>query len=58
MHEFRIILQNNKILWIRYKIKTFYENNTAVRIIGICTDITEKKNKTNEGKNQLAENQP
>jgi PAS domain-containing protein len=58
MHEFRIILQNNKILWIRYKIKTFYENNTAVRIIGICTDIAEKKNKTNEGKDQLAENQP
>jgi two-component system, sensor histidine kinase PdtaS len=42
-NDFRIILPNQEIRWIRATGKTYYEGDRAVRMTGLCMDITERK---------------
>jgi two-component system, cell cycle sensor histidine kinase and response regulator CckA len=42
-NDYRIILPNQEIHWIRAIGKTFYDKDTPMRMTGICIDITERK---------------
>lgn len=42
--DFRINLAEDKVAWISCKAQVFYDDNgTAVRVLGVVTDITESK---------------
>ncbi|MFA5856937.1 MAG: PAS domain S-box protein [Candidatus Pacearchaeota archaeon] len=41
---YRIIKPNKEIIWIEALGNTYYKDNKAIRMSGICIDITEKKN--------------
>jgi PAS domain S-box-containing protein len=43
-NDYRIILPSGEIRWIRVSGRTFYDNNDVpLRMVGLCTDITELK---------------
>jgi PAS domain S-box-containing protein len=42
-NEYRIIVENNEIRWIRATGKTFYKHDKPIRMIGLCIDITKSK---------------
>jgi PAS domain S-box-containing protein len=46
INEYRIILPEGTIRWIRAFGKTYYENSKPVRMVGLCMDITETKQTT------------
>jgi len=48
INEYRVILPNNEVHWIRATGRTFYENDTPVRMIGLCMDITDRLQLENE----------
>jgi PAS domain S-box-containing protein len=53
INEYRIILHNGQVRWISSVGKGFYdENSRPIRMIGICTDITERK-KTEQMKDEF-----
>ena len=41
--DYRIILPNKEIRWIRDTGRTFYKNGIPIRMSGICMDITDSK---------------
>jgi PAS domain S-box-containing protein len=43
LNEYRIILPNNEIRWIRAFGSTYYENDKPTRMVGLCQDITKQK---------------
>ncbi len=43
INDYRLLLSDGKICWIRAVGKVFYENDKSVRMIGLCMDITERK---------------
>ena len=43
INDYRIVLPDKKIRWIRATGKTIYDNNNPIRMIGLCMDITERK---------------
>jgi PAS domain S-box-containing protein len=42
-NDYRIILPNQEIRWIRSIGRTFYDKDTPIRMTGICIDITKLK---------------
>jgi PAS domain S-box-containing protein len=42
-NDYRIILPNQEIRWIRAIGKTFYDENKPIRMTGLCIDITADK---------------
>jgi PAS domain S-box-containing protein len=44
LNEYRIIVENDEIHWIRSTGKTFYKEEIPHRMLGLCIDITEQKN--------------
>ena len=48
INDYRIVLPNKEIRWIRATGKTYYENNIPVRMTGLCQDITELKKSEQE----------
>jgi len=43
VNDYRIILSDQKIRWIRAIGKTFYDENKPVRMLGLCLDVSEQK---------------
>ncbi len=43
LNDYRVLLPNGSIRWIRATGRTYYEGGRAVRMIGLCTDVTERK---------------
>jgi PAS domain S-box-containing protein len=43
MNDYRIILPNKEVRWIRAIGNTFYEGDRPTRMLGLCLDITELK---------------
>ena len=43
VNEYRIILPNNELRWIRSKGSTIYSDGKPVRMIGLCFDISQEK---------------
>ena len=41
--EYRIVLADRQICWVRSIGKTYYEGDMPVRMAGLCLDITERK---------------
>ena len=42
-NDYRILLPNKEIRWIRATGKTFYDGDQPIRMAGLCTDITDRK---------------
>ena len=43
INDYRIILPDNQIRWIRSVGKTYYSGDTPIRMLGLCFDITGQK---------------
>ncbi|CAN1212764.1 hypothetical protein TUMEXPCC7403_21335 [Tumidithrix helvetica PCC 7403] len=41
--EYRVVLPNGNIRWLRAKAQSFYENDTPIRVLGILLDISDRK---------------
>lgn len=48
LNEYRIILPDKSVKWIRAVGKTIYDGDKPLRMIGICIDITDIKDKMQE----------
>jgi PAS domain S-box-containing protein len=42
-NDYRVILPDGNIRWIRATGKTFYKDQTPLRMLGLCMDITDRK---------------
>jgi PAS domain S-box-containing protein len=43
VNDYRIVLPGGEIRWIRATGKTYYDGDLPLRMIGLCMDITERK---------------
>ncbi len=54
VNDYRIVLQSGEIRWIRAVGNTFYQEQQPLRMIGLCIDITERKDIEKELKLEMA----